>query len=133
MKFRIRSLDHEPDDLTAQLPLRGRLLRRIAGPPRRPEYWLAELDAPVTWRQDEVTRTIRHLILTGRWQGGSIGPGAKLPVNIWYVLDDAVLRADSFDESHATFAAIGMAKVSRTSLWASLFGAARSNEPEERK
>jgi hypothetical protein len=48
VKFRIGSVDHEPDDLPAQLPLRGRLLRKIAGPPRRPEYWLAELDAPVT-------------------------------------------------------------------------------------
>ena len=133
MKFRIRSVDHEPDDLPAQLPLRGRLLRKIAGPPRRPEYWLAELDAPVTWRQDEVTRTIRHLILTGRWESGSIGPGANLPVNIWYVLDDAVLRADSFDEPQATFAAIGMAKIKRPSLWARLIGAGRSNEPEQRK
>ena len=133
MKFRIRSVDHEPDDLPAQLPLRGRLLRTIGGPPRRPEYWLAELDDPVTWRQDEVTRPIRHVILTGRWEGGSIGPGAKLPVNIWYVLDDAVLRADSFDESQATFAAIGMARVRRRSLWARLFGAARSDEPGQRK
>jgi hypothetical protein len=132
VKFRIRSVDQEPDDLPAQLPLRGRLLRKIAGPPRRPEYWLAELGAPVTFQKDGVTRTIRYLILAARWEGGSICPGANLPVNIWYVLDDALLGSKSFDTSQAEFVAIGTAKVKRSSLWTRLFGSARLIEPEQR-
>jgi hypothetical protein len=67
VNFLIRSVDHEPDDLRAQLPLRGRLLCKIAGPPRRPEYWLGDLAAPVTWSRDGVTHRIRHVILTARW------------------------------------------------------------------
>ena len=133
MKFRIRSVDHEPDDLPAQLPLRGRLIRRIGGPPRRPEYWLAELGAPVTWQKDGVTRTIRYLVLAARWQGGSICAGAKLPVNIWYVLDDAVLTSESFESTQAEFVAIGTAKVKRSSLWTRLFGSARLLQPEQRE
>ena len=79
----------------------------------------------MTWQKDGVTRTIRYLVLAARWQGGSICAGAKLPVNIWYVLDDAVLTSESFESTQATFAAIGMVKIKRPSLWARLIGAGR--------
>ena len=117
VNFLISSVDHEPDDLSAQLPLRGRLLRTIVGPPRRPEYWLAELAAPVSWTRNGVTRAIRRLVLAARWEGTVIGRGAKIPVNIWYVLDDSVLGSESFEPSQAEYVAIGMVKVSGTPLW----------------
>jgi hypothetical protein len=117
VNFLISSVDHEPDDLTGVLPLRGRLLRTIVGPPRRPEYWLAELAAPVSWTRNGVTRAIHYLVLTARWQGTAIGPGAKIPVNIWYVLDDSVLGSESFEPSQAVYVAIGMVKVSAMPFW----------------
>ena len=117
VNFLISSVDHEPDDLSGQLPLRGRLLRRIVGPPRRPEYWLAEVAAPVSWTRNGVTRAIRYLVLTARWQETAIAPGAKIPVNIWYVLDDSVLGSESFEPSQAEYVAIGTVKVSGRPFW----------------
>ena len=92
--------------------MRGRLLRTIGGPPKRPEYWLGELAVPVSWRTDGVTRSVRHVILTARWEGTALGPGAKLPVNLWYVIGDSVATRDSFDVSQAQFVAIGTMMVS---------------------
>jgi hypothetical protein len=117
VNFLIGSVDHEPDDLTRALPLRGRLLRTIVGPARRPEYWLAELAAPVSWTSNGATRAIRYLVLTARWQGTAMGPGAKIPVNIWYVLDDSLLGSESFDPSQAAYVAIGSVKVSAMPCW----------------
>jgi hypothetical protein len=117
VNFVIPFVDHEPDDLRSQLPVRGRLLRRIAGPPRRPEYWLGGLAVPISWTTDGVTRTIRQVILTARWEGTALGPGAKLPVNLWYVIDDAVIGRESFEASQAEFVAIGTIMVSKLPIW----------------
>jgi hypothetical protein len=46
-----------------------------------------------------------------------IGAGSKVPVNIWYVIDDAVRESESFQESQATFVAIGTIRVSNQPLW----------------
>jgi hypothetical protein len=120
VNFVIRSVDHAPDDLDGQLPLRGRLLRTIAKSDRPDvfrsasgEYWLAELRTPLSWTIAGATRTIRHLVLAPRWQGTSIRRGAKLPVALAYVLDDAVLSAETFDSTQTEYVAIGMAKVAR--------------------
>jgi hypothetical protein len=100
----IDSVDHAPDDLYRQTPLRGRLLRTIAKHDRSDrfrtasaDYWLAELGTPLSWTKDGVTRTIRHLVLAARWEGTSIQRGAKLPVGIAYVVDDSLLSSESFD------------------------------------
>jgi hypothetical protein len=99
------------------------LLRKIAGPPRRPESWLAELRTLLSWTKDGETRTIRHLVLAARWQGTAIGPGAKIPVTIFCVIDDAVLESESFEADQAEYVAIGMIKVSRAaSFWRRLSG-----------
>lgn len=117
MNFVIPFVDHEPDDLTRQLPMRGRLLRKIGGPPKRPEYWLGELAVPVSWSKDGVTRTVRHVILTARWEGTAPAPGAKLPINLWYVVDDSVTARDSFEPFQAEFVAIGTLMVSTLPIW----------------
>ena len=117
MRFKISSVDHEPDDLASQIPVRGRLLRQIAGPDR-PDYWLAELGRPLSWLTEDGTRIIRHLVLKARWADTAIQPGAKIPVGICYVIDDAVLSASSFRSAQAVYVAIGMVKVARR--WVSM-------------
>lgn len=115
MRFTISSVDHEPDDLPSQIPFRGRLVRQIAGPDR-PDYWLAELERPLSWLTEGGTRTIRHLLLKARWANTAIQAGAKIPVGICYVIDDAVLSASSFTPAQAVYVAIGMVKVARRSV-----------------
>jgi len=111
----IRSVDHAPDDLDDQLPIRARLVRMLSGTDTRGRnYWLAQLKTPISWTKDGVTRTIHHLLLAARWEGTSIEPGAKIPVNIAYVTNDAVLSSEVLDLAHAEYVAIGMAKVSRS-------------------
>jgi hypothetical protein len=132
MNIRINSVDHAPDDLDSQIPVRGRLLRTIAKSDRSDrfrtasgDYWLAELDTPLSWTTDAVTRTIRHLVLAARWEGTSIQSGAKLPVGIAYVVDESVLSSESFDLTQVEYVAIGMAQVSGLSflskVWTRLF------------
>lgn len=120
MNIAIKSVDHAPDDLYDQLPVRGRLVRTIAKSDRPEafrtasgEYWLAELRRPLSWTTLGVTRTIRHLVVAPRWEGTSIRPGANLPVGVAYVVDDAVLSSETFASTQAEYVAIGMAKVSR--------------------
>ena len=115
MRFKIYSVDHEPDDLPSQIPFRGRLVRQIAGPDR-PDYWLAELERPLSWLTERGTRTIRHVVLKARWANTAIQPGAKIPVGICYLIDDAVLSASSFTPAQAVYVAIGMVKVARRSV-----------------
>lgn len=128
MHIRITSVDHAPDDLYSQVPLRGRLLRTIDR--RNPSdrfrtasgvYWLAELDMPLSWTRDGARDTIRHLVLAARWEGTAIQPGATLPVGIAYVLDDSLLASESFDLTQAEYVAIGTAKVYGPSWWSKMW------------
>ena len=127
MNIRITSVDHAPDDLDSQVPVRGRLLRTIGKNDRSDrfrtasgDYWLAELNTPLSWTTGGVTRTIRHLVLAARWEGTSIQPGAKLPVGIAYVVDESVLSSESFNLTQVEYVAIGMAKVSGPPLWSKI-------------
>ena len=118
----IKSVDHAPDDLDEQLPIRGRLVRRLAGRDRRGrDCWLAELVTPISWTNDGIVRTITHLVVAARWEGTSIEPGAKIPVNVSYVTNDAILSSVVFDSSHTEFVAIGTAKI-QSSFWTRLRG-----------
>ena len=87
---------------------------------RRGDCWLAELKCPVSWTKKGVTRMIDHLVLWARWEGTSICPGATLPVGIAYVIDDSLLDSKSFEVAKAEYVAIGLAKVSGTSLWSKI-------------
>jgi hypothetical protein len=139
----IDSVDHAPDDLYGQTPLRGRLLRTITKHDRPDvfrtatgDYWLAELSTPLSWTRDGMTRTIRHLVLAARWEGNSLRPGATLPVGIAYVVDDSLLSSESFEFTQAEYVAIGMAKVSGPSsfwskVWTRLFGGELTARPPE--
>lgn len=122
MNIVISSVDHAPDDLYDQIPVRARLVRNLAGRDRRGRtYWLAELSTPISWtREDGVARTITHLLVAARWQGTSIQPGGPIPVNINYVTNDAILSSGVLDLGHTDYVAIGEAKISRPSFWARL-------------
>lgn len=116
MNIVIKSIDHAPDDLDDQLPIRARLVRTLAGTDRRGRTcWLAELTTPISWARDGVTRSIDHLVVAARWQGTSIEAGAEIPVNISYVTNDAILSSDVLDLDHTEYVAIGMAKISESS------------------
>ena len=128
MNIRIDSVDHAPEDLYTQTPLRGRLLRTIAKHDRSDrfrtasaDYWLAELRTPLSWTTHGVTRSIRHLVLAARWEGTSIESGATVPVGIAYVIDDSLLSSESFDFTQAEYVAIGMAKVSGPPFWSKVW------------
>jgi hypothetical protein len=128
VNIRIHSVDHAPDDLDSQIPLRGRLLRTIAKNDRSNgfrtasgDYWLAELSTPLSWTREGITRTIRHLVLAARWEGTAIQPGATLPVGIAYVVDESILSSESFNLTQVEYVAIGMAQVSGPPFWSKVW------------
>ena len=119
MNISIDSIDHAPDDLYDQVPIKARLVRKLSGTDRRgrDSYWLAELTTPISWSREGVTRTVNHLVVVARWEGTSIEPGARIPVNIAYVTNDELLSSPTLDFGHTEYVAIGMAKISGSSIW----------------
>jgi hypothetical protein len=115
----IDSVDHAPEDLYGQIPIRARLVQMLSGTDSRGrDYWLAELASPISWTKDGAARTINHLVVAARWEGTSIQPGATLPVNIAYVTNDAILSSKVLDFGHTEYVAIGMAMISgSSSFW----------------
>jgi hypothetical protein len=73
LRFRVTSVDYEPEDLAAQVPFEGTLLRKIPGPDR-PDYWLAELARPLAWHDNGTPRTVTHVVLATRYEGQTIEP-----------------------------------------------------------
>ena len=113
MRIVIHSVDHAPEDLYGQTPIRARLVRTLEGTDRRGRnYWLAELETPISWTKDGAERAINHLVVAARWEGTSIQPGATLPVNIAYVTSDSLLASKVLDLAQTEYVAIGMAKIS---------------------
>lgn len=109
MKFTISSVDYAPPDLESQTPFSARLRRQIPGSDR-PDYWVADLEAPLVWEKDGNTMTIEHLVVCARWEGTQIGRGMKdMPVNIAYVIDVSVLSDSELDFAKCEYIAIGTA------------------------
>jgi hypothetical protein len=106
-RFRLVSADYEPEDLVAQLPREGTLVRKIAGPDR-PDYWLASLDSPLTWNDNGSTRTVNLLILAARYEGQSISPPIdRLVTGIAYVVDESLLGDATLSFDKCRYVAIG--------------------------
>lgn len=110
MELTISSVDHAPEDLYDQAPLRVELMRQIPGPDR-PDYWLGSLVEPVSWLGGpDGLHEVSHVVLAARWQGTSIGPGSThLPVGIAYVTDTSVLEDEALDFAKCRYVAIGIA------------------------
>lgn len=105
--FTIADADFAPKDLHDQTPLRARLLRRIPGTDR-PDYWLAELDRPITWRRVGGERQITHLVVCSRYEGTAISENmADLLVGIAYVTDQSLLDDEALDPGKCQYIAIG--------------------------
>lgn len=109
MRFTITAVDYAPEDLYAQTPIRGEIIRRISGPDR-PDYDVAVLDSPIRWKKGEEERTVSHLVLIARWVGGVLEPNMKMtPVNIAYVTDLSLLTDTELDFRKCDYVAIGVA------------------------
>jgi hypothetical protein len=109
MRFVITSVDYAPDELNDQTPIRGRILRQIAGPDR-PDYHVAELDRQLKWKKEGAEVSVTHIVLTARWVGGVLAPTMKhTPVNIAYVVDQSVLSDALLDFGKCAYTAIGVA------------------------
>lgn len=108
ISFRLTGVDYAPDELHDQLPVDGFLLRRLAGPDR-PDYWLAELSAPLHWRDGSVSRTVTHLVVATRYEGESIHEGLeRVVVGIAYVTDSSLLKDEMLGFDKAKYVAIGV-------------------------
>ncbi len=109
-RFRITTVDDAPRDLPAQVPFDAVLLRMMPGPDR-PDYWLAELVAPLAWDHDGIARTVTHLVLAARYLGESIEPGFRcLLVNLAYVTDDSLLSDAKLAFEKCRYVATGVAE-----------------------
>jgi hypothetical protein len=108
MRVAIDNIDG-PRQLAAKAPVLAQLLRQLPGPDR-PDYWVAELDPPLTIVIDNHDREITHLVLAARWVGTAIGSGmTHLPVGIAYVTDSSVLTDQQLSFSKCQYVAIGTA------------------------
>ena len=111
MNVKVTSVDCERPELHSLTPFTVRVLRQIPGPDR-PDYWLAELSQPLTWRREHEDLSVTHLAFCARWVGGSISPWAtNLPINIAYVTDPSVLSETTLDLAKCYYCAIGTADV----------------------
>jgi hypothetical protein len=110
MRLTITSVDG-PEQLAANAPLVTDLVRQIPGLDR-PDYWIAELQSPLTVVLDNFDRTITHLILAVRWEGTPIASGAThLPLGIAYVTDLSLLNDSELDFRKCHYVAIGVGSV----------------------
>jgi hypothetical protein len=111
MRLTITSIDG-PEQFAANVPLVTDLLRQIPGPDR-PDYWIAELQAPLTIVQNNFEKAITHLILAARWKGTTIESGAThLPLGIAYVTDSSLMNDSELDFKKCHYVAIGIGSVS---------------------
>jgi hypothetical protein len=108
--FTITSVDYEPEDLASQLPCRGTLIREIPGSDR-PDYWLASLAVPLTWKDGDEVRNIKFLVISSRYVGQrvSVPMPSRLTIGIAYVVDETVLEDNRLDFHKCRYVAIGEA------------------------
>jgi hypothetical protein len=109
MRLTITSVDYAPPELEEQLPLKLELLRQLPGDDR-PDYWLGFAAKPIRWIDNNIEKTVTHIVVAARWQGTQIAPGVEdLPIGMAYVTDDSLLRDDHFELSKSRYVAIGLA------------------------
>jgi len=122
MKLTVTSVDHEPSELTEQVPFKVKLLRRLPGPDR-PEYWLGEMLKPLFWINDNQRVQIDHVVLWARWQDTQIAPFVRyLPIGIAYVTDPTQLTDDAVSFEKCKYVAIGVAHETLAGRIGRLFG-----------
>jgi hypothetical protein len=105
----VTSVEHNPPELTDQVPFSLALERLIPGPDR-PDYWLGRLDSPLRWIDDNQERKVSHLIVCTPWQETQIEPCVRnLPIGIAYVTDPTQLTDTAVDLGKCKYIANGVA------------------------
>jgi len=123
--FVITRLDVGPDEFSAALPLRARVIRAMPGSDRS-DYVLCYTERPIPFRPpagfdlarvhpESLTRdaggevvAVQGIVICTRLVGESFSSGMKdLAVNIAYVIDNTLTRDPAVDFSKLEFAAIG--------------------------
>ena len=123
----ITSFDQAPVELGWQTPVNGELYRLVPGPDR-PDYSIMVLERSIHFypseqfdlgrvpaerrvadRKGRPMVRVDALVVCSRFVGQQLHPGMQdLPVNIAYVIDDAVLTDPSLDFGKIEYAAIGL-------------------------
>jgi len=109
MDVAVSSVDYNPPELAEQVPFTFTLLRMLPGEDRQ-DYWLGELRRPLQWVDDNIERSVAHVIICARWVGTQIEEGfANLPINIAYVTDPAQVTDPKVSFGKCRYVAIGIA------------------------
>lgn len=105
--------DYCPRWLERLSPLLSVVERRLRGDDRN-DYYLLKLEQPFYLRKGLRKRLISHLVVCSRWKGQTIdmvyGLTDLVPVNIFLVLDNAVLSENRFNHKQVQSIAIGTAR-----------------------
>jgi hypothetical protein len=132
--FVITRLDAGPDEFSAMLPLRARVIRVMSGSDR-PDYVLCYVERPIPFRPradfdlsrvhpDAITHdaqgaliAVQGIVICTRLVGDAFRGGMKdLAINIAYVIDNTLTRDASVDFGKLEFAAIGFIDDSPTDV-----------------
>jgi len=132
--FVITRLDVGPDELSAVLPLRARVIRVMPGSDRS-DYVLCFVERPIPFRPpvgfdlsrvhpDSITPdargelvAVQGIVICTRLVGETFRSGMKdLAVNIAYVIDNTLTRDPAVDFGKLEFAAIGFIDDSPTEV-----------------
>lgn len=132
--FVITRLDVGPEEFSAVLPLRARVIRVMPGSDR-PDYVLCYVERPIPFRPpvgfdisrvhpESITRdalgelvSVQGIVICTRLVGETFRGGMKdLAVNIAYVIDNSLTREATVDFSKLEFAAIGFIDDSPTDV-----------------
>jgi hypothetical protein len=132
--FVITRLDVGPDEFSAVLPLRARVIRVMPGADR-PDYVLCYAERPIPFRPpadfdlgrvspDAITRdargeliAVQGIVICTRLVGDTFRGGMKdLAVNVAYVIDNSLTREAAVDFGKLEFAAIGFIDDSATDV-----------------
>ncbi|HEU0207007.1 MAG TPA: hypothetical protein VFQ74_10005 [Pseudolysinimonas sp.] len=132
--FVITRLDAGPDEFSAVLPVRARVIRAMPGSDRA-DYVLCYVERPIPFRPpagfdlarvhpEAITRdargeliSVQGIVICTRLLGETFRSGMKdLAVNIAYVIDNSLTREPSVDFGKLEFAAIGFIDDSPTEV-----------------
>jgi hypothetical protein len=106
-RLRVTSVDSAPDDLYSQVPFTATLLRKVAGPDK-PDYWLAELEKPLSWVDAGAARQVTHIVVATRYEGQTITEDfTRLIVGLAYVTDPSALIDADLSFAKCRYVAIG--------------------------
>jgi hypothetical protein len=106
-RFRVTSVDSAPADLNGQVPFTAKLLRKVAGPDK-PDYWLAELEKPLSWVDAGDTRQVTHVVVATRYEGQTITEDfTRLVIGLAYVTDPSALNDAVLSFAKCRYVAIG--------------------------